>query len=175
MLDIVFEKNKYFAIENNDKIIYTYPHNIKFSNMNKSKQCSYRLEYGFDNFEELSFNLLRIDPNKPFLNSLHLLDDNDICFQILDQDASIRGDFSMPIFIGKGKYDNICIYSVFCPDINSSNIYIRGINIERDEIKIRKKIDPARVGIIMKILDDLNNRSIHQVFLDSLSGIYKEF
>ena len=54
MLDIVYEENKYFAIEDNYKVIYTYPSNIKIEDMDRSKQYSYRSKYIVDNSEELS-------------------------------------------------------------------------------------------------------------------------
>lgn len=54
MFEIVYEENKYFAIEDNYKVIYTYPSNIKIEDMDRSKQYLYRLKYGLDNTEELS-------------------------------------------------------------------------------------------------------------------------
>lgn len=81
MFDIVFEENKYFAIENdNGKILYTYPSNIKNEDMDKSKQYLYRLEYSLDNTEELSSIFLKIDSNKPLLQSLHSIDGDHISF-----------------------------------------------------------------------------------------------
>lgn len=80
----------------------------------------------------------------------------------------------MPIFIGKERYERMSVESVACPDISFNNIYLRGTSIDRDRIKIFKKISPIQARIVMKILDDLNTKSIHQVFLDSLSGMYKK-
>lgn len=174
MFDIVYEENKYFAIEDNDKVIYTYPSNIKSEDMDKSKQYLYRLKSGIDNTEELSSNFLKIDSNKPLLRSHHLIDGDHISFQILKQNDSIRGNFLLPIFIGKERYEIISVESVACPDISFNNIYLRGTSTDRDRIKIFKKINPIQARIVMKILDDLNTKSIHQVFLDSLSGMYKK-
>lgn len=173
MFEIVYEENKYFAIEYNYKVIYTYPSNIKNEDMGKSKQHLYRLKYGLDNTEELSSIFLKIDSNKPILQSIHLIDGDHISFQILKQNDFTRGNFFMHIFTGKEVYESIKIESVACPDISFNNIYLRGASTDRDKVKIFKKINPIQAKIVMKILDDLNTKSVHQVFLDSLSGMYK--
>ena len=173
MFEIVYEENKYFAIEDNYKIIYTYPSNIKNEDMDISKQYLYRLKYGLDNIEELSSIFLKIDSNKPLLQSLHSIDGDHISFQILKQNDFIRGNFFMHIFTGKEVYESIKIESVACPDISYNNIYLRGTSTDRDRVKIFKKINPIQAKIVMKILDDLNTKSIQQIFLDSLSGRYK--
>lgn len=174
MFEIVYEENKYFAIEDNYKVIYTYPSNIKNEDMDKSKQYLYRLKYGLDNTEELSINFLRINPNKPFLKTSYSIDCDHITFEILEQDDFTRGNFFMHIFTGKEVYESIKIESVACPDISFNNIYLRGTSTDRDKVKIFKKINPIQAKILMKILDDLNTKSVHQVFLDSLSGMYKK-
>ena len=174
MFEIVYEENKYFAIENNYKVIYTYPSNIKNEDMDISKQYLYRLKYGLVNTEELSSIFLKIDSNKPLLQSLHSIDGDHISFQILKQNNFIRGSFLLPIFIGKERYEKISVESVACPDVSFNNIYLRGTSTDRDRVKIFKKINPIQAKIVMKILDDLNTKSVHQVFLDSLSGMYKK-
>lgn len=174
MFDIVFEENKYFAIKNyNGKIIYTYPSNIKIEDMNRLKQYSYNLKYRVDNSKELSIDLLRINPNKPFLKTSYSIDRDHITFEILEQDDFTRGNFFMHIFTGEEVYESIKIESVACPDISYNNIYLRGTSTDRDRVKIFKRISPDQARIMAKILDDLNTKSIQQIFLDSLSGRYK--
>lgn len=174
MLDIIFEENKYFAIKNdNGKILYTYPSNIKIEDMDRSKQYSYRSKYRVDNSEELFVNFLRINPNKPFLKTSYSIDRDHITFEILEQDNFTRGNFFMHIFTGKEVYENIKIESVACPDISYNNIYLRGTSTDRDSVRIFKRISPDQARIMAKILDNLNTKSIQQIFLDSLSGRYK--
>lgn len=158
MFEIVYEENKYFAIEYNYKVIYTYPSNIKNEDIDKSKQYLYRLKYGLDNTEELSINFLRINPDKPFLKTSYSIDRDYITFEILEQDDFTRGNFFMHIFTGKEVYESIKIESVACPDISFNNIYLRGTSIDRDRIKIFKKINPIQAKIVMKILNDLNTK-----------------
>lgn len=173
MFEIVYEENKYFAIEDNYKIIYTYPSNIKNEDMDISKQYLYRLKYGLDNTEELSSIFLKIDSNKPLLQFLHSIDGDHISFQILKQNDFTRVNFFMHIFTGKEVYESIKIESVACPDISYNNIYLRGTSTDRDSVRIFKRISPDQVRIMAKILNDLNTKSIQQIFLDSLSGRYK--
>lgn len=173
MFEIVYEENKYFAIEDNYKIIYTYPSNIKNEDMDISKQYLYRLKYGLDNTGELSSIFLKIDSNKPLLQFLHSIDGDHISFQILKQNDFTRGNFFMHIFTGKEVYESIKIESVACPDISYNNIYLRGTSTDRDSVRIFKRISPDQVRIMAKILNDLNTKSIQQIFLDSLSGRYK--
>lgn len=173
MFEIVYEENKYFAIEDNYKIIYTYPSNIKNEDMDISKQYLYRLKYGLDNTEELSSIFLKIDSNKPLLQFLHSIDGDHISFQILKQNDFTRGNFFMHIFTGKEVYESIKIESVACPDISYNNIYLRGTSTDRDSVRIFKRISHDQVRIMAKILNNLNTKSIQQIFLDSLSGRYK--
>ena len=174
MFDIVYEENKYFAIEDdNGKIIYTYPSNIKIEDMDRLKWHSYNLKYRVENSKELSIDFLRINPNKPFLKTSHSIDNDHITFEILEQDDFIRGNFFMHIFTGKEIYESIKIESVACPDINYNNIYLRGTSTDRDKVKIFRRISSDQTSIMTKILDDLNTKSIQQIFLDSISGRYR--
>lgn len=173
MFDIVYEENKYFAIEYNYKVIYTYPSNIKNEDMDKSKQYSYRSKYRVNNSEELSVGFLRINSNKPFLKTSYSIDRDHIAFEILEQDDFTRGNFFMYIFTSEEVYESIKIESVACPDISYNNIYLRGTSTDRDSVRIFKRISPDQARIMAKILNDLNTKSIQQIFLDSLSGRYE--
>lgn len=170
MFDIFFEKNKYFLITNNGRIIYKYPENFPLKEMDKDNRlcASLAFEYGIKYVCE---SLLKITDKKPIIKSYHSINDDTVYFKILSQNPLIRGNFWIPINIGY-KHSTFSIQSISCPDIVATSIYLRGSDESKDYNSVSKSTNHINASIIFKIIEDLNNNSIQQIFLDSLSDKY---
>lgn len=173
MFDIFFEKNKYFLITNNGRIIYKYPENFPLKEMDKSNRWCASLAFGWD-VQYVCKSLLNITDKEPIIKSYHSINDNTVYFRILSQNPLIRGNFWIPINTGN-KRSLFSIQSVSCPDIVATSIYLRGSNEYRDHASVSKSTNYINASIIFKIIEDLNNNSIQQIFLDSLSDKYSNF
>lgn len=170
MFDIFFEKNKYFLITNNGRIIYKYPENFPLEEMDKSNRWCASLEFEWD-IKYVCESLLKITDKEPIIKSYHSINDDTIYFKILSQNPLIRGNFWIPINTGNKRHP-FSIQSVSCPDITAISIYLRGSDKFKDDTSISKSTNYINVSIIFKIIKDLNNNSIQQIFLDSLSDKY---
>ena len=170
MFDIFFEKNKYFLITNNGRIIYKYPENFPLEEMDKDNRSRASLIFVRD-IKYVCESLLKITDKKPIIKSYHSINDDTVYFKILSQNPLIRGNFWIPINIGNKGY-SFSIQSVSCPDITATSIYLRGSDKFKDDTSISKSTNYINAGIIFKIIKDLNNNSIQQIFLDSLSDKY---
>lgn len=170
MFDIFFEKNKYFLITNNGRIIYKYPEDFPFEEMNKHNRWCASLAFGW-NIKHICESLLKITDKKPIIKSCHSINDDTVYFKILSQNPLIRGNFWIPINIGN-RHSSLCIQSVACLDIVPTSIYLRGSDESRDYSSVSKPTNYINSTIIFKIIEDLNINSIQQVFLDSLSDKY---
>lgn len=173
MFDIFFEKNKYFLITNNGRIIYKYPENFPLKEMDKSNRWCASLAFGWD-VQYVCKSLLNITDKEPIIKSYHSINDNTVYFRILSQNPLIRGNFWIPINTGN-KHSPFSIQSVSCPDIVATSIYLRGSDESRDHASVSKSTNYINASIIFKIIEDLNNNSIQQIFLDSLSDKYSNF
>lgn len=116
-------------------------------------------------------SLLKITDKKPIIKSCHSINYDTLYFKILSQNPLIRGDFWILINIGN-KRPSFSIQSISCPDIVATSIYLRGSDESKDWTSISKSINYVNANIIFKIIEDLNNNSIQQIFLDSLSDKY---
>lgn len=170
MFDIFFEKNKYFLITNNGRIIYKYPENFPLKEMDQRNRWCASLTFGWD-IQYVCKSLLNITDKEPIIKSYHSINDDTVYFRILSQNPLIRGNFWIPINIGN-KRSSFSIQSVSCPDIIATSIYLRGSDQSKDHTGISKSTNYINAGIIFKIIEDLNNNSIQQIFLDSLSDKY---
>lgn len=170
MFDIFFEKNKYFLIINNGRIIYKYPENFPLEEMDKDNRSRVSLIFVQD-IKYVCKSLLKITDKDPIIKSYHSINDDTIYFKILSQNPLIRGNFWIPINIGNKRY-SFSIQSVSCPDIIATSIYLRGSDESKDYNSVSKSTNHINASIIFKIIEDLNNNSIQQIFLDSLSDKY---
>jgi hypothetical protein len=170
MFDIFFEKNKYFLITNNGRIIYKYPENFPLKEMDQRNRWCASLTFGWD-IQYVCKSLLNITDKEPIIKSYHSINDDTVYFRILSQNPLIRGNFWIPINIGN-KRSSFSIQSVSCPDIIATSIYLRGSDESKDHTSISKSTNYINASIIFKIIEDLNNNSIQQIFLDSLSDKY---
>lgn len=170
MFDIFFEKNKYFLITNNGRIIYKYPENFPSEEMDKNNRWCASLAFGWD-IKYVCKSLLKITDKKPIIKSCHLINYDTIYFKILSQNPLIRGDFWIPINIGN-KRSSFSIQSISCPDITATSIYLRGSDESKDYTSVSESTNYINASIIFKIIEDLNNNSVQQIFLDSLSDKY---
>lgn len=170
MFDISFEKNKYFLITNNGRIIYKYPENFPSEEMDKNNRWCASLAFEWD-IKYVYKSLLKITDKKPIIKSCHLINYDTLYFKILSQNPLIRGDFWIPINIGN-KRSSFSIQSILCPDITATSIYLRGSDESKDWTSVSKSTNYINASIIFKIIEDLNNDSIQQIFLDSLSYKY---
>lgn len=170
MFDIFFEKNKYFLITNNGRIIYKYPENFPPEDMDKDNRWCASLAFEWD-VKYVCKSLLKITDKKPIIKSYHSINDDTVYFRILSQNPLIRGNFWIPINIGN-KRSSFSIQSVSCPDIIATSIYLRGSDESKDHASISKSTNYINASIIFKIIEDLNNNSVQQIFLDSLSDKY---
>lgn len=170
MFDIFFEKNKYFLITNNGRIIYKYPENFPLKEMDQRNRWCASLTFGWD-IQYVCKSLLNITDKEPIIKSYHSINDDTVYFRILSQNPLIRGNFWIPINIGN-KRSSFSIQSVSCPDIITTSIYLRGSDESKDHTSISKSTNYINASIIFKIIEDLNNNSIQQIFLDSLSDKY---
>lgn len=170
MFDIFFEKNKYFLITNNGRIIYKYPESFPLEKMDKRNRWCASLTFGWD-IQYVCKSLLNITDKEPIIKSYHSINDDTVYFRILSQNPLIRGNFWIPIYIGN-KCSSFSIQSVSCPDIIATSIYLRGSDESKDHTSISKSTNYINASIIFKIIEDLNNNSIQQIFLDSLSDKY---
>ena len=170
MFDIFFEKNKYFLITNNGRIIYKYPENFPLEKMDERNRWCASLTFGWD-IQYVCKSLLNITDKEPIIKSYHSINDDTVYFRILSQNPLIRGNFWIPINIGN-KRSSFSIQSVSCPDIIATSIYLRGSDESKDHTSISKSTNYINAGIIFKIIEDLNNNSIQQIFLYSLSDKY---
>lgn len=173
MFDIFFEKNKYFLITNNGRIIYKYPENFPFKEMDHRNRWCASLTFGWD-IQYVCKSLLNITDKEPIIKSYHSINDDTVYFRILSQNPLIRGNFWIPINIGN-KRSSFSIQSVLCPDIIATSIYLRGSDQSKDHTSISKSTNYINASIIFKIIEYLNNNSIQQIFLDSLSDKYSNF
>ena len=173
MFDIFFEKNKYFLIINNDRIIYKYLENFPLEEMDQSNRRCVSLAFEWS-VKYVCKSLLNITDKEPIIKSYHSINDNTVYFRILSQNPLIRGNFWIPINTGN-KRSPFSIQSVSCPDIVTTSIYLRGSDESRDYASISKSTNYINASIIFKIIEDLNNNSIQQIFLDSLSDKYSNF
>ena len=89
----------------------------------------------------------------------------------ISQNPLIRGDFWIPINIGN-KRSSFSIQSISCPDITATSIYLRGSDESKDYTSVSESTNYINASIIFKIIEDLNNNSVQQIFLDSLSDKY---
>lgn len=170
MFDIFFEKNKYFLITNNGRIIYKYPENFPSEEMDKNNRWCASLAFGCD-IKYVCKSLLKITDKKPIIKSCHSINDYTIYFKILSQNPLISGDFWIPINIGN-KRSSFSIQSISYPDITATSIYLRGSDESKDYTSVSESINYINASIIFKIIEDLNNNSVQQIFLDSLSDKY---
>lgn len=170
MFDIFFEKNKYFLITNNGRIIYKYPENFPLKEMDQRNRWCASLTFEWD-IQYVCKSLLNITDKEPVIKSYHSINDDTVYFRILSQNPLIRGNFWIPINIGN-KRSSFSIQSVSCPDIIATSIYLRGSDESKDHTSISKSTNYINASIIFKIIEDLNNNSIQQIFLDSLSDKY---
>lgn len=170
MFDIFFEKNKYFLITNNGRIIYKYPENFPFEEMDRGNRWCASLAFGWD-IKYICESLLKITDKKPIIKSYHSINHDTVYFKILSQNPLIRGNFCIPINIGSRR-PTFCIQSISCPDIAATSIYLRGSDESKDYDSISRSTNYINADIIFKIIKDLNNNSIQQIFLDSLSDKY---
>lgn len=170
MFDIFFEKNKYFLITNNGRIIYKYPENFPLKEMDQRNRWCASLTFGWD-IQYVCKSLLNITDKEPIIKSYHSINDDTVYFKILSQNPLIRGNFWIPINTGNKRF-KFSIQSVSCPDIIATSIYLRGSDESKDHTSISKSTNYINAGIIFKIIEDLNNNSIQQIFLDSLSDKY---
>lgn len=159
-----------FLITNNGRIIYKYPENFPLKEMNQRNRWCASLTFGWD-IQYVCKSLLNITDKEPIIKSYHSINDDTVYFRILSQNPLIIGNFWISINIGN-KRSSFSIQSVSCPDIIATSIYLRGSDGSKDHTSISKSTNYINASIIFKIIEDLNNNSIQQIFLDSLSDKY---